>query len=48
MEVCLQCHLETTSRLLPHSIARLERPPFSYIPGQALAGFRLSFDRAAE
>jgi predicted CXXCH cytochrome family protein len=46
MEVCLQCHLETTSRLLPHSIARLDRGPFSYVPGQALAGVRLSFDRA--
>jgi predicted CXXCH cytochrome family protein len=47
MEVCLQCHLETTSRLLPHSIQRLDRAPFSYVPGQALADFRLSFDRAA-
>jgi predicted CXXCH cytochrome family protein len=46
MEVCLQCHLETTTRLLPHSIAPLNREPFSYVPGQALAGFRLSFDRA--
>ena len=46
MEVCLECHLETTSRLLPHSIQRLDRVPFSYVPGQPLAGFRLSFDRA--
>ena len=46
MEVCLQCHLETTSRLLPHSLQRFDRGPFSYIPGQALADFRLSFDRA--
>jgi predicted CXXCH cytochrome family protein len=46
MEVCLECHLETTSRLLPHSLQRLDRAPFSYVPGQALAGFRLSFDRA--
>jgi predicted CXXCH cytochrome family protein len=46
MEVCLECHLETTSRLLPHSIERLDRAPFSYVPGQELAGFRLSFDRA--
>jgi tetratricopeptide (TPR) repeat protein len=47
MEVCLQCHLETTSRLLPHSLQRFNRGPFSYIPGQPLAGFRLSFDMAA-
>jgi len=46
MEVCLECHLETTSRLLPHAIQRFERGPFSYIPGQALADFRLSFDMA--
>jgi tetratricopeptide (TPR) repeat protein len=46
MEVCLQCHLETTSRLLPHSLLRFGRGPFSYTPGQPLADFRLSFDRA--
>ncbi len=46
MEVCMQCHLETTSRLLPHSIARLNRGPFDYTPGQPLADFRLDFDRA--
>ena len=47
MEVCLQCHLETTSRLLPHSLQRFNRGPFSYIPGQPLADFRLTFDMAA-
>ncbi len=46
MEVCLQCHLETTSRLLPHSLQRFNRGPFSYVPGQPLSGFRLSFDMA--
>ena len=46
MEVCLQCHLETTSRLLPHSLQRFNRGPFLYVPGQPLADFRLSFDRA--
>jgi Tfp pilus assembly protein PilF len=46
MEVCLQCHLETTSRPLPHSLQRFNRGPFSYIPGQPLASFRLSFDVA--
>ncbi|MGH9581704.1 MAG: hypothetical protein ACRD4O_02070, partial [Bryobacteraceae bacterium] len=46
MEVCMECHLETTSLLLPHSMQRASRGPFSYIPGQALADFRLSFDRA--
>ena len=46
MEVCMQCHLETSSLLLPHSIERADRGPFSYIPGQPLGDFRLSFDRA--
>ncbi|SPE43036.1 Tetratricopeptide TPR_2 repeat protein (fragment) [Candidatus Sulfopaludibacter sp. SbA3] len=46
MEVCLQCHLETTSRLLPHALQRFNRGPFSYVPGQPLADFRLSFDMA--
>jgi predicted CXXCH cytochrome family protein len=46
MEVCLQCHLETSSRLLPHSIDRQGRAPFSYTAGQPLADFVLAFDRA--
>ena len=46
MEVCLQCHLETTSRPLPHAILRFDRAPFSYVPGQPLGGFRVDFDRA--
>ncbi len=46
MEVCMQCHLETSSLLLPHSLQRVNRAPFSFIAGQALADFRLSFDRA--
>ena len=47
LEVCMQCHLETTSLLLPHSVQRPGRGPFSYIPGRPLGEFRLSFDRAA-
>ena len=46
MEVCLQCHLETTNLPLPGSIQRRNRGPFSYVPGQALGDFRLSFERA--
>ncbi len=30
MEVCMQCHLETTSLQLPHSILKYGRSPFSY------------------
>lgn len=48
LEVCLQCHLQSTSRHLPDSIRRFERAPFSYVPGQPLAEFRISFGRAPE
>jgi len=47
MEVCMQCHLETTSFPLPNSIQRYDRGPFSYKPGEPLAAFILNFDHAA-
>jgi len=46
LEVCMQCHLETTTDALPHAIRRLDRGPFSYLAGQPLGDFRLTFDRA--
>lgn len=46
MEVCLQCHLETSNEKLPHAVVRFDRVPFSYVPGQPLAGYELIFDRA--
>jgi predicted CXXCH cytochrome family protein len=46
MEVCMQCHLETTSAPLPGVIRRYDRGPFSYRPGEALSAFQLSFDHA--
>jgi predicted CXXCH cytochrome family protein len=45
MEVCMQCHLETTSFRLPNAIVRYERGPFSYRPGEPLADFILHFDQ---
>jgi predicted CXXCH cytochrome family protein len=47
MEICMQCHLETTSSPLPASIVRYERGPFSYRPGEPLEDFILHFDHAA-
>ena len=41
-EVCLQCHLQTTSRALPDAIRLADR----YLPGQPLASQRLFFDHA--
>jgi predicted CXXCH cytochrome family protein len=46
MEVCMQCHLETTSRALPNSLVRFGRGAFSYRPGEPLGEFILHFDRA--
>ena len=45
MEVCMQCHLETSSLKLPHAVERPGRAPFSYVAGQPLADFELTFDR---
>ena len=47
MEVCMVCHLETTSFPLPNAVQRSGRGPFSYQPGEPMAGFILNFDHAA-
>jgi predicted CXXCH cytochrome family protein len=46
MEVCMACHLETTSFPLPNAIQRYDRGPFSYQPGEPLESFILNFDHA--
>lgn len=46
METCMQCHLETTSGRIPASIVRFDRGPFSFVPGQPLEAFMLTFDHA--
>jgi predicted CXXCH cytochrome family protein len=46
MDICMQCHLETTSAPLPNVIRRFDRGPFSYRPGEPLSAFQLSFDHA--
>ena len=47
MEVCMQCHLETTSLKLPASLPRHDRGVFSYRPGEPLQNSILHFERAA-
>jgi hypothetical protein len=47
IEICLQCHLETTSHPLPHSMRRHGRPFFSYRPGEPLEDYMLHFDHPA-
>jgi predicted CXXCH cytochrome family protein len=44
MDVCMQCHLETTSSELPGSLRKVDRVPFSYGPGQPLQDYELFFD----
>jgi len=46
LDVCMQCHLEPTSRPLPNVVARFEHGPFDYRPGEPLTGYFLFFDRA--
>ena len=46
MEVCMQCHLETTSAQLPGAMMRFGRDVFSYRPGEPLADYQLYFDHA--
>ena len=46
LEVCLQCHLESTSHRLPYSVRRYGRGYFSYRPGEPLSDYILHFDRA--
>ena len=48
MQICMQCHLETTSEPLPAVIRRFDRGPFSYRPGEPLSAFQLSFDHAPD
>ena len=45
MEVCEQCHLETTSRPLPDRIRHYGQEPFAYKAGQPLANFNSYFMR---
>ena len=44
LEVCMQCHLESTARRLPYSIRRFDRAAFSYRPSEPLTDFVLHFD----
>jgi predicted CXXCH cytochrome family protein len=46
LDLCMQCHLQTTSTRLPHAILRVDRGAFSYRPGQRLADYALHFDHA--
>lgn len=44
MDVCLQCHLQTTSLRSPDSVRRYTRAPFAYHPGEVLENYIVHFD----
>lgn len=44
LEICFQCHLESTSKRLPYAIRRYRRGLFSYRPGEPLENYILYFD----
>jgi tetratricopeptide (TPR) repeat protein len=46
MDVCMQCHLETTSADLPQMIRRFDRDVFSFRPGEPLGSYVVHFDVA--
>ena len=46
LDVCMQCHLETTSADLPGSILKFDRRVFSYRPGEPLGDYVQYFDHA--
>ncbi|MBI1358120.1 MAG: tetratricopeptide repeat protein [Acidobacteria bacterium] len=46
MDVCLQCHLESTSRPLPNLLHPFNRGFFSFRAGEALEDYAYTFDHA--
>lgn len=44
LEVCMECHLETSSSHMPNEIRRYDRTIFSYRPGQPLSDYKIYFD----
>ncbi len=47
-EVCIQCHLESTSFPLPNSLPRYDRGVFGFRPGEPLSASWLFFDHAPD
>jgi predicted CXXCH cytochrome family protein len=47
LEVCMQCHLETSSSHMPDEIRRYDRALYSFRPGQPLGEYKIYFDPVA-
>ena len=48
LELCMQCHLETSSRHMPNELRAYDRDLLSYRPGQPLEDYKIYFDRAID
>jgi predicted CXXCH cytochrome family protein len=46
LEVCAECHLETSAHHLPNSIRNYNRDLNSYRPGEPLGDYKIYFERA--
>jgi Flp pilus assembly protein TadD len=45
MDVCMQCHLQSTAAALPSEMRRFGRAPFSYNPAEPLTAFKVFFEK---
>lgn len=48
LEVCMECHLETSARHIPNSIRNYGRDLNSYRPGEPLADYKTYFERSKD
>ena len=48
LDVCLQCHLESSTQPLPATMRRYDRNAFSYRPGEPLESYALHFDQSGD
>ncbi|MBI4474153.1 MAG: tetratricopeptide repeat protein [Acidobacteria bacterium] len=47
LDICMQCHLETSSALIPDMVVKLGRGVFSFRPGESLHDYAVFFDYPA-
>ncbi len=45
MEVCMECHMETSALHVPNAIRNYDRGPYSFHPGEKLGDFKTYFER---
>ncbi|MBW8749174.1 MAG: tetratricopeptide repeat protein [Acidobacteria bacterium] len=48
LEVCMECHLETSARHIPNSIRNYDRDLNSYRPGKPLADYKTYLERSKD